>query len=137
MVQLKGNVALARHSRANVERVEQTYLSTLTAHRSRNRSDNRKLRHGIQLCRQILSASVISSFESSISCTCSILDKTLETKLIAITLEGKMIYSILKDFLARHVILIQINNRSCDCNKGQHDAGHNRRDACSGLDKHK
>ena len=58
-------------SRACRARVEQTYLSTLTAHRSRNRSDNRELRHRIQLCRQILSASVISSFESSISCTCS------------------------------------------------------------------
>ena len=77
-VLLNGNVALARHSQANVE---QTYLSTLTAHRSRNRSDNRKLCHRIQLCRQILSTSVISSFESSISCTCSILDTTLETKL--------------------------------------------------------
>ena len=71
-------------------------------------------------------ASVISSFESFISCTCSILDTTLETKLIAITLEGQMISSILKDFLARHVMLIQISNRSCDCNKGEHNAGHNR-----------
>ena len=79
---------LERMSRACRARVEQTYLSILTAHRSRNRSDNRELRHRIQLCRQILSASVISSFESSISCTCSILDTTLETKLIAITLEG-------------------------------------------------
>ena len=113
-------------SRACRACVEQTYLSTLTAHRSRNRSDNRELRHRIQLCREILSASVISSFESSISCTCSILDTTLETKLIAITLEGKMISSILKDFLARHVMLIQINNRSRDCNIGEHDAGHNR-----------
>ena len=67
-----------------------------------------------------------SSFESSISCTCSILDTTLEKKLIAITLEGKMISSILKDFLARHMMLIQINNRLRDCNKGEHDAGHNR-----------
>ena len=69
---------------------------------------------------------MISSFESSISCTCSILDTTLETKLIAITLEGKMVFSILKDFLTRHVMLIQINNRSRDLNKGEHDAGHNR-----------
>ena len=37
-----------------------------------------------------------------------------------------MIFSILKDFLARHVMLIQINNRSRDCNKGERDAGHNR-----------
>ena len=46
-------------------------------------------------------------------------------KLIAIILEGKVISSILKDFLARHVMLIQINNRSRDFNKGEHDAGHN------------
>ena len=124
MIQPKGNVTLAPSECQACD--EQTYLSTLTAHRSRNRSDNRKLRHRIQLCRQILSASVISSFESSISCTCSILDTTLEMKLIAITLEGQMISSILKDFLARHVMLIQINNRSRDCNKGEHDAGHNR-----------
>ena len=80
---------LERMTSAYRARVEQTYLSTLTAHRSRNRSDNRELRHKIQLCRQILSALMISSFESSISCTCSILDTTLEMKLIAITtLEG-------------------------------------------------
>ena len=47
-------------------------------------------------------------------------------KLIAITLEGKMLSSILKDFLAQHVMLILINNRSRDCNKGEHNAGHNR-----------
>ena len=101
-------------------------LSTLTAIKSRNRSDNKKLRHRIQLCRQILSASMISSFESSISCPCSILDTTYKMKLITITLEGKVISSILKDFLARYVMLIQINNRSRDFNKGEHNAGHNR-----------
>ena len=46
-------------------------------------------------------------------------------KLIAITLEGKVVSSILKDFLAWHMMLIQINNRSRDFNKGEHDAGHN------------
>ena len=79
---------------------------------------------------------MIFLLESSVSYTCLILDKTLETKLIAITLEGKMISLILKDFLAWYVILIQINNRSCDCNKREHNAGHNQCDACSGLEKH-
>ena len=69
---------------------------------------------------------MISSFESSISCPHSILDTTHKMKLIAITLKGKVIPLILKDFLARHVMLIQINNRSRDFNKGEHDAGHNR-----------
>ena len=69
---------------------------------------------------------MISSFESSISCPHLIFDATLEMKLIAITREGKVISSILKDFLARHVMLIQINNRSRDFKKGEHDAGHNR-----------
>ena len=67
--------------------------------------------------------------------TCSILDTTLETKLIAITLEGKMLSSILKDFLTRHVMLIQINNRSHDCNESTM-LGLIERDACSGLEKH-
>ena len=38
---------LERMSRACRARVEQIYLSTLTAHRSRNRSDNRELCHRI------------------------------------------------------------------------------------------
>ena len=29
----------------------------------------------------------------------------------------------MKAFLAWHVILIQINNRLCDCNKGEHNTG--------------
>ena len=45
---------------------------------------------------------------------------------MAIILEGKAISSILKDFLAWHVLPIQINNRSHDFNKGEHDAGHDR-----------
>ena len=45
---------------------------------------------------------------------------------MAIILEGKTISSILKDFLAWHVLLIQINNRSRDFNKEEHDAGHDR-----------
>ena len=31
----------------------------------------------------------------------------------------------MKDSLAWHMILIQIDNRLCDCNKGEHDAGQN------------
>ena len=61
--------------------------------------------------RQILFASIISSFESSISCPCSILDTTYEMKLIAITLEEKVLSSILKDFFAWHVMLIQKNKQ--------------------------
>ena len=76
--------------------------------------------------RQILSTSMISLFKSSISCPHSILNKTHEIKLIAITLEGKVIPSILKDFLARDMMLIQINNKLRHFNKGEHDAGHNR-----------
>ena len=45
---------------------------------------------------------------------------------MAILPEGKVVFSILKDFLAWHVPLIQINNRSRDFNKGEHDAGHDR-----------
>ena len=45
-------------------------------------------------------------------------------KPMAIILEGKVMSSILKDFLAWHVPAIQINNRSRDFNKGEHDAGH-------------
>ena len=78
------------------------------------------------MCRQILSALMISSFESSISYPHLILDIRLEMKLIAITREGKVISLILKDFLARHVMLIQINNRSRDFNKREYDAGNNR-----------
>ena len=83
---------------------------------------------------------MISSSESSNSCTCSILDTTLEilleTKLIAITLEGKMISLISKDFLARHVMLIQINNRLGDCNKESTMLGIIERNAFSGLEKY-
>ena len=43
---------------------------------------------------------------------------------MAIILEGKAISSILKDFFAWHVPTIQINNRSHDFNKGEHNAGH-------------
>ena len=43
---------------------------------------------------------------------------------MVIILEGKAISSILKDFLAWHVLPIQINNGSRDFNKGEHDAGH-------------
>ena len=45
---------------------------------------------------------------------------------MAIILEGKAISSILKDFLTWHVLPIQINNRSSDFNKGEHDVGHDR-----------
>ena len=44
---------------------------------------------------------------------------------MAILLEGKVVSSILKDFLVWHVPPIQINNRSRDFNKEEHDAGHN------------
>ena len=69
---------------------------------------------------------MISSFENSISCPHLILNTTHNMKLIAITVEGKVISWISKDFLARHVMLIQINDRSHDFNKGEHNAGHNR-----------
>ena len=68
---------------------------------------------------------MISSFESSIYCPHSILNTTHNMKLIAIAVEGKVTSWILKDFLAQHVMLIQINNRSHDFNKGEHNAGHN------------
>ena len=45
-------------------------------------------------------------------------------KPMAIILEGKVVSSILKDFLAWHVLLIKINNRSRDFNKGEYDAVH-------------
>ena len=107
-------------------RVEQTSFSTLTAYRSRNRSRNTKLHHSIQLYRQILSSLAIYSLQSLVSCPYSILNTTHEMKPIAIILEGKPISSILKDFLAWHVLPIQINNRSRDFNKGELDAGHDR-----------
>ena len=52
------------------------------------------------------------------------LDTTCEMKPMVIILEGKAISSILKGFLAWHVLLIQINNRLRDFNKGEHDVGH-------------
>ena len=87
------------HSRFFVELracVEQTYFSILTAYKSRNRSRNTKLH-------QILSSSAISSLQSLVSCPYSILDTTHEMKPMKIILEGKAIFSILKDFLAWHV----------------------------------
>ena len=77
----------------------------------------------MQLHREILSFSAISLLQSLISCPYSILDTTRKMKPMAIILEGKAI-SFLKDFLAWHVLPIQINNRSRDFNKGEHNAGH-------------
>ena len=45
---------------------------------------------------------------------------------MAIIVEGKAKSSIFKDFLAWHVMPIQINSRLRDFNKGDHDAGHDR-----------
>ena len=52
---------------------------------------------------------------------------------MAITREGKVTPSILKDFLVWHMMLIKINNRSRDYNKGEQDAITMMR---SGLEKH-
>ena len=80
-------------------RIEQTKFSTLTAYGSINRSRNTKLHHSIQLYKQILSSSAISSLQSLFSCPYLILDTTHEMKPMAIILERKEISSILKDFL--------------------------------------
>ena len=48
-----------------------------------------------------------------------------ETELTAVTHVGYKIHSTTKIFFVWHVILIQINNRLRDCNKGEHDAGQN------------
>ena len=64
------------------------------------------------------------------------LDTTRERKTMVITLEGKVISSIFKGFLAWHVMLIQINNRSRDFNKDNTTLGVIEHDACSGFEKH-
>ena len=101
--------------------VEQTYFSTLTAYRSRKRSHNIKLRHSIQFYGQILSSSVISSLQSFISCPYLILDIAHKMKLKAIILEGKSDISNLERFSC---LAHNVNSRSCDFNKGEHNAGH-------------
>ena len=117
-------------------RVEQTYFSTLTAHRSGSKSRNTKMHQSIQSSRQILSFSKISLLQSSISYPYSMLDTTHEWKTMAITIQGKVISSIFKDFLAWHVMLIQINNRPHDFNKGNTMLGVIEHNVCSDFEKH-
>ena len=73
-------------------------------------------RYAMQLCKQILSDSMVSSFQSSTSWSHSILDQQSTRDQTAVTHEGYGIHSTTKDFLAWHVTLLQINNKLRDCN---------------------
>ena len=80
---------------------------------------NEKICHTMQLWGQILSASMIFYFKVLFLN----LSKTQETELTTLPHEGLRIHLTMKDFLAWHVMLIQINNRSCNCSKEEHNAG--------------